>query len=312
MDLRVFDNFETAGQAVLGFLHERLGFNLWMITRTEGEDWIVLQSEDHGYGIKPGQVFRWADSFCCHMVQGLTPRMAPCSDQVSLYASAPIAQQVSIKAYIGYPLLNEHGELFGTLCAIDPQPMPESLLQEEHLIELLGGLLSLTLQKELKLAEHSRYLERLQAESCTDELTQVYNERGWEKLLQAEEERSRRYGHYCAIYILDLNGFKEINTIYGRATGDAMLQRTAQTLKNNTGKNDIIARIGADEFAILKINLDKKQADLFGQHLLEVLQRVNVDVAMGCALRHPGTTLKLVQAQAATLMQFNQQTKTQH
>ena len=31
-----------------------------MITRTEGDDWIVLQAEDHGYDIKPGQVFRWA------------------------------------------------------------------------------------------------------------------------------------------------------------------------------------------------------------------------------------------------------------
>lgn len=312
MNLRAFDNFETAGQAVLSFLQERLGFKLWMITRTEGDDWIVLQSEDQGYDIKPGQVFRWADSFCSHMVKGLTPRMAPCSDQVELYAAAPLAQTINIKAYIGYPLLNEHGELFGTLCAIDPQPKPESLRQEESLIEVLGGLLSLALQKELKLAQHSRYLERLQAESCIDELTQVYNQQGWEKLLQAEEQRSRRYGHYCAIYVLDLNNFREINSIYGRATGDALLQRTAQTLKNNSAKNDIIARIGADEFAILKINLDKKQADLFGQQLVEMLQRVNVAVAMGCAIRHPGTTLQLVQAQATTLMQFDQTLKAKH
>lgn len=307
MDLCVFDNFETAGQAVLRFLHQRLGFGLWMITRTEGDDWIVLQSEDHGYAVKPGQVFRWADSFCCHMVKGLTPRIAPSSDQVELYASAPIAQQINIKAYIGYPLLNEHGELFGTLCAIDPQPMPESLTQEENLIELLGGLLSMALQKELKLAEHSRYLERLQAESCTDELTQVYNQRGWEKLLAAEEERSRRYGHYSAIYTIDLHGFTDINRIYGRAAGDALLQRTAQTLKNSAGKNDIIARIGADAFALLKINLDKRQADLFAQQLQEALQGVNVEVAMGCAVRHPGTTLQLVQTQAMTLMQYHQQ-----
>lgn len=311
MNLQVFDNFEVAGQAVLKFLHDRLGFELWMITRTEGEDWIVLQAEDHGYDIKPGQVLRWADSFCCHMVQGLTPRIAPCSDQVKLYAAAPIAQQINIKSYIGYPLLNESGKLFGTLCAIDPQPMPDSLMQEQKLVELLGGLLSLTLQNELKLAEHSRYLERLQAESCIDDLTQLYNERGWEKLLQAEEERSRHYGHYCAIYMLDLNGFKEINSIYGRATGDALLQRTAQTLKNNTGKNDIIARIGSDEFAILKINVDKKQADLFGQNLQEALERVNVNISMGCAIRHPSTTLKLVQAQAEILMQFNQQNNRQ-
>ena len=73
----IFNDFEAAGQRVLAFLHQRFGFGLWMVTRTEGEDWIVLQSEDHGYGVKPGTVFRWADSFCSEMVKGNGPRIAP-------------------------------------------------------------------------------------------------------------------------------------------------------------------------------------------------------------------------------------------
>src|SRR5690606_39291468 len=80
-----FKSFEEAGQTVLKYLHTRFGFNLWMITRTEGDDWIVLQSEDNGYGIKPGQVFRWADSFCSQMVQGKAPRIAPYSPAIPLY-----------------------------------------------------------------------------------------------------------------------------------------------------------------------------------------------------------------------------------
>lgn len=290
MDLQVFDNFENAGQAVLSFLHKRLGFDLWMITRTEGDDWIVLQSEDHGYGVKPGQVFRWADSFCCHMVEGLTPRMAPCSDLVTLYASAPIAQQITIKSYIGYPLLNEHGELFGTLCAIDPQPKPESLKLEENLIELLGGLLSLTLQKELKLAEHSRYLERLKAESCTDELTQVYNERGWEKLLQAEEERSRRYGHSSAIYMVDLDGLKEVNDTYGHQAGDQLIQQAAQALRHSVRTEDVVARLGGDEFAILTI--ETSEAESLLTRIQQALQNAQVDASIGFALRLPATGLR--------------------
>ena len=51
MNEPVFLNFESAARAVLSFLHRRVGFNLWMVTRTEGEDWIVLQAEDHGYGV---------------------------------------------------------------------------------------------------------------------------------------------------------------------------------------------------------------------------------------------------------------------
>ena len=49
-----FGDFETAGRAVLALLHRRFGFELWMLTRTEGDDWIVLHSEDHGYGVAHG------------------------------------------------------------------------------------------------------------------------------------------------------------------------------------------------------------------------------------------------------------------
>jgi len=101
MDALSFSDFETSGRAVLAFLHRRLGFDLWMVTRTEGDDWIVLQSEDHGYGVAPGTVFRWADSFCSEMVKGNGPRIAPRSDVVPAYAAAPIGRQVQIKAHVG-------------------------------------------------------------------------------------------------------------------------------------------------------------------------------------------------------------------
>ena len=65
-----FRDFEDAGKAILEYLHNHLGFNLWMITRTEGNDWIVLQAKDSGYGVKAGQVFNWADSYCSKMVLG--------------------------------------------------------------------------------------------------------------------------------------------------------------------------------------------------------------------------------------------------
>ena len=63
-----FDDFETATRSVLKYLHKKYGFSLWMMTRTEGDDWIILQAEDHGYDVKEGSVFNWADSFCSKMV----------------------------------------------------------------------------------------------------------------------------------------------------------------------------------------------------------------------------------------------------
>lgn len=93
---------------MLRLLHNRLGFDLWMVTRTEGDDWIVLHAEDHGYGIQDGTVFRWADSFCARMVEGEGPRIAPRSDAVPAYAAAPIGSQVRIGAYVGVPFASRH------------------------------------------------------------------------------------------------------------------------------------------------------------------------------------------------------------
>ena len=174
-----FKNFEEAGQAILQFLYKRFGFDLWMITRVEGKDWIVLQSEDHGYGVKPGQVFQWADSFCSHMVKGKAPKIAPHCEDIPLYATAPISQQVSIKSYIGQPILNEDGSLFGTLCAIDPHPKPETIVQDIEIIELLGNLLSKILQAELRQNEHAREFKHLRTKAFRDGLTGLYNRRAW-------------------------------------------------------------------------------------------------------------------------------------
>ncbi|WP_295994039.1 hypothetical protein [Rugamonas sp.] len=102
-------DFAEASRATMAFLRERCGFQLWMVTRAEGEDWIVLHADDHGYGVRAGQVYRWTDSFCSRMVRGLGPRVAPDSARVDSYAAAPIGRLVDIGAYIGIPLTRADG-----------------------------------------------------------------------------------------------------------------------------------------------------------------------------------------------------------
>jgi diguanylate cyclase len=107
--------FQEAGGAVLEFLSNRLPFGLWMVTRTDGDDWIVLSASDHGYSVKPGDLLRWSDSFCSRMVDGKGPRIAPRSAEVPTYAEAPIGRQVPIEAYVGVPIMRADNSLFGTL-----------------------------------------------------------------------------------------------------------------------------------------------------------------------------------------------------
>lgn len=286
-----FTDFETAARGVLAFLHRKLGFDLWMVTRTEGDDWIVLQSEDHGYGVEPGTVFRWADSFCSRMVKGNGPRIAPRSDLVPAYAAAPIGRQVQIKAYVGLPLVFADGSLFGTLCAIHPTAQPQSILQEQELVELLGALLSTILQIELKSQEEVRRSERLQTEALSDALTGLYNRGGWDRLIGAEENRCRRYGHAAAILVVDLDGLKQVNDTKGHAAGDALILRAGSALREATRSIDIVARLGGDEFGILGVECDRAGGETLLERVRTGLNGAGVRASIGFAMRDPSAGL---------------------
>lgn len=286
------DNFESAGQAVLAYLHQRLGFKLWMLTRTEGDDWIVLHTEDHGYGVQAGQVFRWSESFCSRMVQGQGPRVAPDSRQVPAYCEATIARQVPIQAYVGVPLWGPDGQLFGTLCAIDPEVQPQQVSDEQALVELLAGLLSALLQQELRGQEATRRAEAFEALAMTDGLTQLYNRRGWETLLQAEELRCRRYGHSAAVIVLDLDKLKTVNDQQGHHAGDALILRAAQALSQTARTGDTVARLGGDEFALLCVECDAAGLAQVLQRLHQSLQQHGVEASVGAAVRDRGQDLQ--------------------
>lgn len=302
LDTLCFTDFESAGRAALALLHRRLGFDLWMVTRTEGDDWIVLQSEDHGYGVEPGTVFRWADSFCSEMVKGNGPRIAPRSEDVPAYAAAPIGRQVQIRAYVGLPLVRADGSLFGTLCAIHPSPQPESIVEEQELVELIGAMLSTILQAELGAAEEARRSEKLQAEALTDELTRLYNRRGWDRLLASEEERCRRYGHPAAVLIVDLDELKLVNDAQGHAAGDALIVRAGSALREVARSLDIVARLGGDEFGILSAECDRAGAEALLKRVRTALTEANVKASMGLAMREPSVGLEGACASADKLM----------
>lgn len=250
-------SFHESAEAVLRQLQEALGFDLWMVTRTEGDDWIVLEAADSSYGVNRGDVFRWADSFCSRMVQGLGPFIAPCSDDIPAYASAPIGQQVPIGAYIGVPLHRGDGQFFGTLCAIHPTPVAEDISDQLPLVELFAQLLTTILDAELIANEQQRRAERANVQAMTDPLTSLYNRRGWEQLLAAEEVRCDRYGHPACVLSIDIDSLKSVNDTLGHAAGDELITNVAKVISTSIRDHDVVARLGGDEFAVLLVECDQ-------------------------------------------------------
>lgn len=98
-------------------------------------------------------------------------------------------------------------------------------------------------------------LERLNAEvqrlSIMDELTQIYNRRGFFEMGHREVERARRFGTSLAAIMIDADHFKKLNDTYGHATGDLVLREIARRCSEQLRKVDVLGRYGGEEFAVL-------------------------------------------------------------
>jgi diguanylate cyclase (GGDEF)-like protein len=103
-----------------------------------------------------------------------------------------------------------------------------------------------------------------------DPLTALPNRRAIIPAL--EEAIARRPGGTLAFYLLDLNGFKKVNDAYGHVTGDAVLRAVAQRFRAVARDNDLIARIGGDEFAVLARGVhSRSEASDIGQRYVAAL-----------------------------------------
>lgn len=297
-----FQGFQEAAKHVLQFLHSRLGFGLWMVTRTEGDDWIVLVAEDNWYNLRSGTVLRWSESFCARMVVGLGPQIAPRSAEVEVYATAPIGQQVPIAAYIGIPLRWSDGTLFGTLCAIDPQPQPDIIQAELSLLHLQARLLSSLIAADLNTQEIARSLHQAHQEAQVDFLTGLYNRRGWERSLAIEEERCQTYGSPALVMVIDIDNLKQVNDSQGHASGDVIITTVAACLKQSVRPSDVVARLGGDEFAILMVEMREVDKSFLIRGIQNALKSKGISASIGWAVRAPTMTLPETVEKADALM----------
>lgn len=107
-----------------------------------------------------------------------------------------------------------------------------------------------TLLKEAqkKIEEKNKELEKL---AITDKLTNLYNRRKIDELLENEIHRSERFGRAFGFAILDIDHFKNVNDTYGHQAGDEVLKEIANILKTNLRKTDFVGRFGGEEFVII-------------------------------------------------------------
>jgi len=92
---------------------------------------------------------------------------------------------------------------------------------------------------------------RVSTLAFTDDLTGVYNYHYLHTRLAQEMERARRYDHPLSILYLDLDGLKRVNDLYGHQVGNEVLEQAGALLRASARENDLVGRVGGDEFLII-------------------------------------------------------------
>lgn len=282
-----YADFAAASHAVLEYLQAHVPLALWMVTRTDGAHWVVLNAVDRGYGVKIGDMLPYAESLCAQRIECNAPSIAPDVDAVPAYRDAPARRRGPIGAYISFPLQREDGGLFGTLCAVHPKPQGAELLRQETLLALLARQLATILHYDLAREDAWRRALRSEVEANTDSLTGALNRRGWEWVCEREEQRSRNLGAPLAVLVLDLDDLKRVNDSQGHAAGDALLRDTTLAMRAALREDAVLARTGGDEFAVLLPGATAPEAEAAAQRLRGALDHAGIRMSCGLALRKP-------------------------
>jgi diguanylate cyclase (GGDEF)-like protein len=143
-------------------------------------------------------------------------------------------------------------------------------------------------QKNLELADTNQTLEEtnnqlleaqqaLEQMAVTDPLTALYNRRYFTERLSEAFAVIDREKIVIHIIMFDLDHFKDINDTYGHQMGDAVLLQFSHILRRGVRKNDIIARIGGEEFVISMFNIPSDRAHAAADRIRDVVAKYNFE-----------------------------------
>jgi diguanylate cyclase (GGDEF)-like protein len=141
------------------------------------------------------------------------------------------------------------------------------------------------------------YHEEIYQLATHDALTELYNRRHFIEMADKEIARAIRHGRPLSLCIIDVDLFKPVNDRYGHISGDDVLRQIAALVHREARNDDLAARIGGEEFALLLPECDAEAARAFAERLREAVadapfapggEPQRITVSIGIAALSPG------------------------
>jgi diguanylate cyclase (GGDEF)-like protein len=160
--------------------------------------------------------------------------------------------------------LDTEDEHVGSLL-LYPAPGEPFSEDEGRLAHWLGAQASIAL-------ENARLHRAVERQAVTDHLTALANRRRFSESLSLEVSRAERFEGSVALVLADLDDFKRVNDRFGHQTGDEVLRRFADLMRESVREFDLAARHGGEEFAILLPETDLEGGVRLAERLAESLR----------------------------------------
>ena len=147
-------------------------------------------------------------------------------------------------------VIEDLGSTNGTF--INDLKLPRASLKDGDQIKLGRSILKYMSGDNIE----ANYHEEIYRLMTMDALTQTHNRRYFNEALEREFQRSIRYKRSLSLLIFDIDHFKQINDTYGHVAGDSVLRQLAFVVKPRLRSQDVLARVGGEEFAVLLPEVD--------------------------------------------------------
>ena len=129
--------------------------------------------------------------------------------------------------------------------------------------------------------------ERLKRAANTDALTGIHNYRYFYDRLEEEVARAERRQSPLAVAFFDIDDLKKVNDTYGHLAGNEVLRTLGQTIAEKVRTEDVPARYGGDEFAIVMPDTPREEAEKVVVRLMEILDKTEVRLPGGGPMKMP-------------------------
>ena len=166
--------------------------------------------------------------------------------------------------WMGAPLKVE-GALIGVMAVQIYTPGIHYGQEDLNLLEFVSNQVAQAI-------ERKRMDEEIRSLSLTDELTGLYNRRGFTLLAEQEVKLAHRINRPMLLFFCDVDSLKSINDTHGHPQGDLALKEVSAILKDTFRDADILARLGGDEFVVLAVDALLESAETMTSRIQAALE----------------------------------------